>query len=72
MVNWITHRIKYLDEQKFYYHNSLINTYIEQKNSEGAIYNLQGQKMPKNQKLPKGIYIYKNLSTTIKYVGDSW
>lgn len=70
--NWITHRIKYLDEQKFYYHNSLINTYIEQKNSEGAIYNLQGQKMPKNQKLPKGIYIYKNLSTTIKYVGDSW
>lgn len=70
--NWITHRIKYLDEQKFYYHNSLINTYIEQKNSEGAIYNLQGQKMPKNQKLPKGIYIYKNLSTTIKYVGNSW
>lgn len=70
--NWITHRIKYLDEQKFYYHNSLINTYIEQKNSEGAIYNLQGQKMPKNQKLPKGIYIFKNLSTTIKYVGDSW
>ena len=70
--NWITHRIKYLDEQKFDDYNSIINTPIEQKNSEGTIYNLQGQKMPKNQKLPKGIYIYKNLSTTIKYVGNSW
>lgn len=72
--NWITHRIVYLDKKFLYYNQSSIaNSPAEQNNNEPCIYNLQGQKMPKNQNLPKGIYIYKNQSSqTIKYVGGSW
>ena len=69
---WITDRILYLDT-KFLYYASIANNPSEQHNEENAIYNLQGQKMPVNQNLPKGIYIYKNQSsTTIQYVGGSW
>ena len=71
--NWITHRINFLDNNIFYYQNSVINIPTEQNNNEVTIYNLQGQKMPKNQKLPKGIYIFKNnSSSTVKYIGGSW
>jgi hypothetical protein len=71
--NWITHRIVYLDKMFSYnIDSSITNIPAEQHNNTISIYNLQGQKMPVNQKLPKGIYIYKNnSSTTIKYVGGS-
>jgi hypothetical protein len=71
--NWIIRRIQYLDQNLFDYQNAILDIHVEHKNKEVSIYNLQGQKMPHNQKLPKGIYIYKNQSsTTIKYVGGSW
>ena len=71
--NWIILRLNFLDNHIFYYQNAVVNIPIEQNDNEISIYNLQGQKMPKNQKLPKGIYIYKNQSSqTIKYVGGSW
>ena len=58
--NWITHRIIYLDKM-FSYHlySSIMDTPVEQ-NQTINIYNLQGQKIPINQKLSKGIYIYQN------------
>ena len=73
--NWIMRRIIYLDKKFLYYKiSSIENIPIEQNNNIISIYNLQGQKMPTNQQLPKGIYIYRKAdsSTTIKYVGDSW
>ena len=72
--NWIMYRIIYLDKKFLYYiYSSITDIPAEQHNNGMSIYNLQGQKMPNNQKLPKGMYIYKNnSSTTIKYVGGSW
>ena len=59
--NWITHRIIYLDKKFLYYlYSSITDIPVEQHNNTISIYNLQGQKMPVNQKLPKGIYIYQN------------
>lgn len=71
--NWITKRIIYLDKKFYYYNLSISNIPAEQNNTAISIYNLQGQKMPNDQRLPKGIYIIKNQysSTTIKYVGGS-
>lgn len=58
--NWITHRIIYLDNMFSYpLYSSIMDTPVEQ-NNKINIYNLQGQKMPINQKLSKGIYIYQN------------
>ena len=58
--NWITHRIIYLDNMFSYpLYSSIMDTPVEQNNNIN-IYNLQGQKMPINQKLSKGIYIYQN------------
>ena len=56
-----------------YNKSSITNTPEEQDDKVISIYNLQGQKIPTNQQLPKGIYIYRNAdsSTTIKYVSDA-
>lgn len=71
---WITRRIIQMDHIFLYNKSSITNTPAEQDDKVISIYNLQGQKMPVNQQLPKGIYIFKNAdsSTTIKYVGDAW
>ena len=72
--NWISRRIIYLDNKFLYYKYSPIKDIsAEHNNNAISIYNRQGQKMPNNQELPKGIYIFKNgdSSTTIKYVGGS-
>ena len=70
---WITRRIIQMDHIFLYNKSSITNTPAEQDDKVISIYNLQGQKMPTNQQLPKGIYIYRNAdsSTTIKYVGDA-
>jgi len=70
---WITRRIIQMDHIFLYNKSSITNTPEEQDDKVISIYNLQGQKMPTNQQLPKGIYIFKNAdsSTTIKYVGDA-
>ena len=62
-----------MDHIFLYNKSSITNTPAEQDDKVISIYNLQGQKMPTNQQLPKGIYIYRNAdsSTTIKYVGDA-
>lgn len=72
--NWITQRIIYLDKKYWYYLSSITNIPAEQINNDISIYNLQGQKMPNHQNLPKGIYIIKNgkSSTTVKHIGGSW
>ena len=72
--NWILRRIIYLDNKFLYYkYSSIKDISAKHNNNTISIYNLQGQKMPGNQELPKGIYIFKNgdSSTTIKYVGNS-
>lgn len=70
---WITRRIIQMDHIFLYNKSSITNTPAKQDDKFISIYNLQGQKMPTNQQLPKGIYIFKNAdsSTTIKYVGDA-
>ena len=70
---WITRRIIQMDHIFLYNKSSITNTTAEQDDKVISIYNLQGQKMPTNQQLPKGIYIYRNAdsSTTIKCVGDA-
>ena len=70
---WITRRIIQMDHIFLYNKSSITNTPAKQDDKFISIYNLQGQKMPTNQQLPKGIYIYRNAdsSTTIKYVGDA-
>ena len=70
---WITRRIIQMDHIFLYNKSSITNTTAKQDDKFISIYNLQGQKMPTNQQLPKGIYIFKNAdsSTTIKYVGDA-